>query len=39
MKFAEQYYHVAQAVMALVENDSVTGQDIVVDGGRMVDYV
>src|SRR3989475_6438311 len=31
--------HVAQAVMALVENDLVTRQDIVVDGGRMVDYV
>lgn len=31
--------HVAQAVMALVENDLVTGQDIVVDGGRMVAYV
>ena len=30
--------HVAQAVMALVENDLVTGQDIVVDGGRMIDY-
>jgi 3-oxoacyl-[acyl-carrier protein] reductase len=31
--------HVAQAVMALVENDMVTGQDLVVDGGRMVEYV
>ena len=31
--------HVAQAVMAFVENDIVTGQDIVVDGGRMVEYV
>jgi 3-oxoacyl-[acyl-carrier protein] reductase len=30
--------HVAQAVMAFVENDLVTGQDIVVDGGRMVGY-
>jgi NAD(P)-dependent dehydrogenase (short-subunit alcohol dehydrogenase family) len=30
--------HVAQAVMALVENDMVTGQDVVVDGGRMVGY-
>jgi NAD(P)-dependent dehydrogenase (short-subunit alcohol dehydrogenase family) len=31
--------HVAQAVMAFVENDLVTGQDVVVDGGRMVEYV
>src|SRR5256885_2815274 len=31
--------HVAQAVMAFVENDLVTGQDLVVDGGRMVEYV
>jgi 3-oxoacyl-[acyl-carrier protein] reductase len=30
--------HVAQAVMALVENDLVTGQDMVVDGGIMVRY-
>ena len=30
--------HVAQAVMALVENDLVTGQDLVVDGGGMVKY-
>jgi 3-oxoacyl-[acyl-carrier protein] reductase len=30
--------HVAQAVMAFVENDLVTGQDMVVDGGRMVEY-
>ena len=30
--------HVAQAVMAFVENDLVTGQDMVVDGGRMVGY-
>jgi 3-oxoacyl-[acyl-carrier protein] reductase len=29
---------VAQAVMAFVENDIITGQDIVVDGGRMVEY-
>lgn len=29
---------VAQAVMAFVENDIVTGQDLVVDGGRMVLY-
>jgi 3-oxoacyl-[acyl-carrier protein] reductase len=30
--------HVAQAVMAFVQNDLITGQDIVVDGGRMVEY-
>ena len=30
--------HVAQAVMAFVENDLITGQDIVVDGGGMVKY-
>jgi 3-oxoacyl-[acyl-carrier protein] reductase len=30
--------HVAQAVMAFVENDLVTGQDMVVDGGRIVGY-
>ena len=30
--------HVAQAVMAFVENDLVTGQDVVVDGGRLVQY-
>ena len=30
--------HVAQAVMAFVENDLVTGQDVVVDGGGMVKY-
>src|SRR6266849_3116990 len=30
--------HVAQAVMAFVENDIVTGQDVVVDGGRIVQY-
>jgi hypothetical protein len=29
---------VAQAVMAFVENDLVTGQDMVVDGGRIVGY-
>src|SRR6266852_5116404 len=29
---------VAQAVMAFVENDIVTGQDLVVDGGRLVEY-
>jgi NAD(P)-dependent dehydrogenase (short-subunit alcohol dehydrogenase family) len=27
--------HVAQAVMAFVENDVVTGQDVVVDGGKI----
>jgi 3-oxoacyl-[acyl-carrier protein] reductase len=30
--------HVAQAVMAFVENDIVTGQDMVVDGGKNVAY-
>jgi len=30
--------HVAQAVMAFVENDLVTGQDVVVDGGKNVKY-
>ena len=30
--------HVAQAVMALVENDMVTGQDVVVDGGKNITY-
>jgi NAD(P)-dependent dehydrogenase (short-subunit alcohol dehydrogenase family) len=30
--------HVAQAVMSFVENDLVTGQDLVVDGGRNVKY-
>jgi 3-oxoacyl-[acyl-carrier protein] reductase len=30
--------HVAQAVMAFVENDMVTGQDVVVDGGKNVQY-
>lgn len=30
--------HVAQAVMALVENDMLTGQDVVVDGGRNILY-
>lgn len=30
--------HVAQAVMSFVENDLVTGQDLVVDGGKMVGY-
>jgi 3-oxoacyl-[acyl-carrier protein] reductase len=29
---------VAQAVVALLENDLVTGQDLVVDGGRNVQY-
>jgi 3-oxoacyl-[acyl-carrier protein] reductase len=30
--------HVAQAVMAFVENDMITGQDVVVDGGKNVQY-
>jgi 3-oxoacyl-[acyl-carrier protein] reductase len=30
--------HVAQAVMALVENDVITGQDLVVDGGKNIGY-
>jgi NAD(P)-dependent dehydrogenase (short-subunit alcohol dehydrogenase family) len=30
--------HVAQAVMALVENDMITGQDLVVDGGKNIIY-
>ena len=30
--------HVAQAVMALIENDMLTGQDIVVDGGKNIVY-
>jgi NAD(P)-dependent dehydrogenase (short-subunit alcohol dehydrogenase family) len=30
--------HVAQAVMSLVENDVLTGQDIVVDGGKNIAY-
>ncbi len=30
--------HVAQAVMAFVENDLITGQDVVVDGGGMIKY-
>jgi NAD(P)-dependent dehydrogenase (short-subunit alcohol dehydrogenase family) len=30
--------HVAQAVMALIENDLITGQDVVVDGGKNIDY-
>jgi 3-oxoacyl-[acyl-carrier protein] reductase len=30
--------HVAQAVMAFVENDLLTGQDLVVDGGKNVKY-
>jgi NAD(P)-dependent dehydrogenase (short-subunit alcohol dehydrogenase family) len=30
--------HVAQAVMAFVENDVVTGQDVVVDGGKNIAY-
>src|SRR5229473_3244716 len=31
-------YAVSKAVMALVENDLITGQDVVVDGGTMVKY-
>jgi 3-oxoacyl-[acyl-carrier protein] reductase len=30
--------HVAQAVMAFIENDLVTGQDVVVDGGKSIAY-
>jgi 3-oxoacyl-[acyl-carrier protein] reductase len=30
--------HVAQAVMGFIENDIVTGQDLVVDGGKNVKY-
>jgi len=30
--------HVAQAVMAFVENDMITGQDVVVDGGKNILY-
>ena len=30
--------HVAQAVMAFVENDMITGQDMVVDGGKNIQY-
>ena len=29
---------VAQAIMALVENDLVTGQDLVIDGGKSIQY-
>jgi 3-oxoacyl-[acyl-carrier protein] reductase len=29
---------VAQAVMGLVENDMITGQDLIIDGGRSVSY-
>ncbi|MEO8745552.1 MAG: SDR family oxidoreductase, partial [Candidatus Dormiibacterota bacterium] len=29
---------VAQAMMALLENDLITGQDLVVDGGKTVLY-
>ncbi len=31
--------HVAQAVMGLIDSDLVTGQDLVVDGGRNITYV
>ncbi|MDQ6721400.1 MAG: glucose 1-dehydrogenase [Candidatus Dormibacteraeota bacterium] len=30
--------HVAQAVTALIENDMLTGQDMVVDGGKNIGY-
>ena len=30
--------HVAQAVMAFVDNDMITGQDVVVDGGKNIQY-
>jgi NAD(P)-dependent dehydrogenase (short-subunit alcohol dehydrogenase family) len=30
--------HIAQAVMAFIENDMITGQDVVVDGGKNVVY-
>jgi 3-oxoacyl-[acyl-carrier protein] reductase len=30
--------HVAQAVMAFIENDAITGQDVVVDGGKNITY-
>jgi 3-oxoacyl-[acyl-carrier protein] reductase len=30
--------HVAQAVMAFIENDMLTGQDVVVDGGKNILY-
>ena len=30
--------HVAQAVMSFIENDVITGQDLVVDGGKNVGY-
>jgi 3-oxoacyl-[acyl-carrier protein] reductase len=30
--------HVAQAVMAFVENDMITGQDVIVDGGKYIQY-
>ena len=29
---------VAQAIMALIENDLVTGQDLVIDGGKNIQY-
>ena len=31
--------HVAQAVMAFIENEMITGQDVVVDGGKNVQYL
>jgi 3-oxoacyl-[acyl-carrier protein] reductase len=30
--------HVARAVMAFIENDAITGQDVVVDGGKNIAY-
>jgi 3-oxoacyl-[acyl-carrier protein] reductase len=30
--------HIAQAVMGFVENDMLTGQDIIVDGGKNIGY-
>ena len=30
--------HVAQAVMSFIENDVITGQDLVVDGGKNIGY-
>jgi NAD(P)-dependent dehydrogenase (short-subunit alcohol dehydrogenase family) len=30
--------HIAQAVMAFIENDLITGQDVVVDGGKNILY-
>jgi 3-oxoacyl-[acyl-carrier protein] reductase len=30
--------HIAQAVMSFIENDVITGQDLVVDGGKNIGY-